>query len=149
MRCIIQAFPLSKAPVHWLLIYWAGPISLLLRSAVRLRQMSIEVCICDPGLGQSGGSAYATPISSQQHILVTNNLVAFSPRSPHLLLYIQSRHGCYKKRFVVRTKTVLLLFLPGAPRTPKRPAKLVLTCHRVRSMVVTGETDEPISRWLK
>jgi hypothetical protein len=110
---------------------------------------TVLVCICDPGLGQSGGSAYATPISSQQHILVTNNLVAFSPRSPHLLLYIQSRHGCYKKRFVVRTKTVLLLFLPGAPRTPKRPAKLVLTCHRVRSMVVTGETDEPISRWLK
>lgn len=42
MRCIIQAFLLSKALGYWLLIHSARPIMLLLRSAVRLAHMSIE-----------------------------------------------------------------------------------------------------------
>jgi len=36
MRCIIQAFPLSKAPAHWLLDREKEPIRLLSCAAVRL-----------------------------------------------------------------------------------------------------------------
>jgi len=43
MRCIIQAFPLSKTSLHWLLKHLAEPIKLLSCSAVvRLRTRSIE-----------------------------------------------------------------------------------------------------------
>ena len=42
MRCIISAFPMSKALGYWLLIHSAEPIMLLSRLAVRLAHMSIE-----------------------------------------------------------------------------------------------------------
>jgi len=42
MRCIIPAFPMSKALGYWLLIHSPEPIMLLSRLAVRLAHMSIE-----------------------------------------------------------------------------------------------------------
>jgi hypothetical protein len=42
MRCIIPAFPLSRALGYWLLVHSTEPIMLLSGSAVRLAHMSIE-----------------------------------------------------------------------------------------------------------
>jgi len=43
MRCIIQAFPLSRAPGYWLLNQTAEPITLLSGSAVRLHRYPLRI----------------------------------------------------------------------------------------------------------